>query len=123
MGRVADGAKAALWRRRWERYRRSGQTVAEFCVREGVSVASFYYWRQRLADAAAREALQEATPEPEDRAAPAFQAVRLTAGPAPLSIHLADGVRIELPGENLAAIRLVVRELVRHGGPPAREGR
>lgn len=113
MGRVADGAKAALWRRRWGRFRRSGQTVAEFCAGEGLSVASFYYWRHRLED--------EATQGQEDRAASAFQAVRLTAGPAPLSIHLADGVRIELPGENLAAIRLVVRELVRHGGQPARE--
>jgi len=30
------------------RYDRSGETVGDFCVEEGVTVASFYYWKQKL---------------------------------------------------------------------------
>jgi len=52
MGGRLDGQKAAAWRRmgHWEG---SGLSVSGFCRREGVSVRSIYYWRQRLADDAA----------------------------------------------------------------------
>src|SRR3989339_446104 len=48
---VSDAAlgKEALWQERIRRFRRSGQTVAGFCAAEGVSTASFYQWRRRLA--------------------------------------------------------------------------
>jgi hypothetical protein len=42
MARSSDPAKAAQWRRRLERFGSSGVSVARFCRREGVSVASFY---------------------------------------------------------------------------------
>jgi hypothetical protein len=41
--------RAAVWGERLRRYERAGQTVAEFCRHEGVSVPSFYQWRKQLA--------------------------------------------------------------------------
>lgn len=80
MGRVADGALAATWRRRVARQRRSGLAVEEFCRREGFSSASFYAWRKRVASSRASSG-------------PLFVPVELPAGAA-----LVGGVRIELPG-------------------------
>ena len=37
------------WADRLNRFRRSGQTVAQFCAAEGVSESNFYLWRRRLA--------------------------------------------------------------------------
>ena len=50
MARSSDSGKAAAWRRRVGRFEHSGLTVASFCEQEGVSTASFYRWRNRLAD-------------------------------------------------------------------------
>ena len=37
------------WAERLDRFRRSGQTVAQFCDAEGVSAPSFYVWKRTLA--------------------------------------------------------------------------
>ena len=50
MARRRDGKKEAGWRRRLGRWEKSRLKVAQFCEREGVSEASFYYWRKRLDD-------------------------------------------------------------------------
>jgi len=116
MARSCDSPKAAVWRRRVGRFGRSGLTVVRFCDAEGVSTASFYRWRTRLADQGL------ATPNAEERSwatteveqTPAFQPVRVTRSEAPISIQLPGGVRVELPTENLDAVRAVVGELLRH---------
>lgn len=51
-GRRPDPTLRQLWHQRLQRFRHSGLSVADFCVREGVSVASFYAWKRRLHDAA-----------------------------------------------------------------------
>lgn len=48
---MARGTREAVveqWRERLLRWRSSGQSVREFCRREGVSQPSFYQWRQKL---------------------------------------------------------------------------
>jgi hypothetical protein len=49
MARKADEGLAAKWRRRLEEFERAGTPAARFCESEGVSLASFYHWRRRLA--------------------------------------------------------------------------
>ena len=49
MARSSDSPKVVAWRRRVRRFGRSGLTVVRFCEEEGVSTASFYRWRNRLA--------------------------------------------------------------------------
>ena len=54
MARSSDAGADAEWRKRFERFRRSGLTAARFCDGEQVSVASFYYWRKKLGQTASR---------------------------------------------------------------------
>jgi len=44
----SDPKKVALWRSRFRRFLGSGLTVARFCLVEGVSESSFYYWQKKL---------------------------------------------------------------------------
>lgn len=54
---------------------------------------------------------------------PAFEPVRLTPAGTPMSIYLPGGVRVEVPMENLDAVRAVVGEvLARAGGPEGEAG-
>lgn len=48
MGKRIDGVKHEQWRKRFAKYDSSSLTVAEFCRREEVSEASFYYWAKRI---------------------------------------------------------------------------
>lgn len=80
-------------RRRWaeclERFCQSGQTVAQFCAAEGVSVPSFYVWKRTLAAAA---------PSP-DPVTPSLVPIRLThasAGP-PIEVVFASGTVLRFP--------------------------
>ena len=105
MARSFDSGKTVTWRRRVGRFGRSGLTVVRFCKEEGVSTASFYRWRNKLADQT--PAMRHA-----DRT-PAFQAVRVTSVHAPITIHLPGDVRMEVPADNLDAVQLVLSELLR----------
>ena len=49
MGREADPGKRREWVDRMARFTRSGLTVFDFCLSEGVSVAAYYAWRRKLA--------------------------------------------------------------------------
>jgi hypothetical protein len=51
MARITDHDKLAQWRMRIERFQASGLTVADFCQREQVSTAAFYYWQRKLREA------------------------------------------------------------------------
>ena len=104
MARVSDSGKAVAWRRRVRRFGRSALTVARFCEHEGVSTASFYRWRSRLAD--------QRPPTRGVDQTPAFQAVRVTRADTPVSIQLPGGARVEVPAENLDAVRAVLGELL-----------
>ena len=136
---VSDAAsgKEALWQERIRRFRRSGQTVAGFCAAEGVSTASFYQWRRRLAqrrptrsDAASRRTASSRRgvvstsgrrasvrdgEVPSDVAGrtSAFQTVRVRAVVSAISVHLPGGARIDVPAEQLDALRAVVEEICR----------
>ncbi len=81
MGRSASESVVLAWERRIARQRRCPLSVAAFCRREGVSVASFYAWRRRLSQADSA-GLQS----------PLFVPVELS------PLVSAAGVRIELPG-------------------------
>ena len=81
-------------------------TVADFCDREGLSVASFYTWKRRLA----------ADPAPEP--VPRFVPVRVVTPPAtaPVELLLPCGLVLRLtPGVDLAWLRQLLDLL---GGAP-----
>ncbi len=49
MARPKDLGLEHTWRLRLRRQATGGLSIPEFCEREGVSTASFYAWRRRLA--------------------------------------------------------------------------
>ena len=93
-GRRADPATRRLWQQRLGRFRHSGLTVAAFCDREGISLASFYAWRRRLQADTATE--------------PRLVPVRLVTPPpsAPVELLLPSGCVLRLsPDCDLAWLR------------------
>jgi hypothetical protein len=48
MAKGLNGARRDAWRRRLAKFDSSGLTVVDFCRREQVSQASFYYWSKRI---------------------------------------------------------------------------
>ena len=104
-----ERTKHAVWRKRYEQFANCRLTVSQFCRQEGVSVSSFYKWRQP-AD----------KPLPRRRRAgrvAAFQ--RVTVAPQALGVSnvLANGMRIEMGAENTEALRAVVCALAGLAGP------
>ncbi len=116
MARASDSPKAIAWRQRVRRFGRSGMTVVRFCKQEGVSTASFYRWRNRLGEQVVptrnADAQDWATTDTEQT--PLFQPIRVTGAETPILIQLPGGVRVEVPTENLDAVRAVLGELLRH---------
>jgi hypothetical protein len=133
MARRSDSETHAEWRKRLERFARSGLTVARFCAREQVSVASFYHWRKKLGQtvsgrrtrsrlglfrqvtvAAAPPAMAPGTPAVV-RDTPAVDPVASAEVPAAsdVSIHLPRGTRIDVPAAYLDAVRTVIGEVTR----------
>ena len=102
MARDSDSNKVVEWRKRVRRFERCGTPLARFCQDEGVSTASFYRWRKRL--------LNEET-EADD--APAFHSVRLAMVARPMCVQLPGDVQVEVPMDNLDALRVVLSELLR----------
>ena len=106
MPRKPNPATRSLWKDRLTRYECSGQSVRDFCLSEGTSLASFYQWRRELQP-------QSTAPVP---AAPRFQAIQIVPSAAvlghqPSIVRLADGVEIEL-GNDLAVVEAIVRQLL-----------
>lgn len=48
-GRERDASKERLWREAIGRWQHSGQTICEFCRREGLKEGSFHSWRRTIA--------------------------------------------------------------------------
>lgn len=88
------------WVERLDRFRRSGQTVAQFCDAEGVSAPSFYVWKRTLAAESA------VTPPP------TVVPIRLTRSPvtSPAAIELAlpGGAVIRFPADIRADLLVAV---------------
>lgn len=84
-------ATRRLWAERLERFRRAGQTVAQFCAAEGVSEPSFYVWRRTLA-------AESKSPNPVN---PALVPIRLTPSPAgpPIELEFPSGTVLRLPAD------------------------
>ncbi len=108
MSRSTDPRKLALWRERLARFSHSELTVGPFCVRERVSVSSFYYWREKVGG----------SPEPGEGRSRAdrrsvFQPVTVVPVAAAVRIELPGGTRIEVGTEDLEVVRAVVGVVAR----------
>ncbi len=105
MSRSSDPSKLAVWRKRFQRFSSSGLAVAPFCVRERVSVASFYHWRKKIGPQASRP--------PTSVRGDVFQPVAVVPAAWGVSIRLPGGTQIEVRAEHLDTVRAVIAEVAR----------
>ena len=112
MSRHSDPRKTAAWERRIARFSDSGLTVARFCDREGVSVATFHYWQRKLRDASATEAAWPTLALPVAR----FDPVEVM-GRQAVTIRFASGAVMEIPEDREDLVKAVVRALASEAQP------
>ena len=105
MARSVPGRKAHEWRRRFRRFHKSRQSVAAFCREEGISPASFYLWKKRLAQVSGL--VSPAVNRPSG-----FHPVRLLAA-AGVDVQLPGGTQLVVPLSDAESLRLVIETLAR----------
>jgi len=101
MGQSASAFRRSQWQQRLQRFTRSQMTVAEFCRREEVSVASFYQWRRKLA----KTSTEHGSFVPS--AGPTFIPVQVTSG-ASVQIIFPNGAQLTLPAHDRELITLSI---------------
>ena len=112
MGRQSDPRKAAAWERRIARFSDSGLTVARFCDREGVSVATFHSRQRKLGEVSATEAAWPTLALPVAR----FDPVEVVSRQA-VTIRFASGAVMEIPEDREDLVKAVVRALASEAQP------
>lgn len=105
MSRGPDLSRREVWRRRLREFDRGAATVTAFCRRAGVSVASFYLWRRKLAAVASPEATTPRVPA----TAVSFLPVEITqqAGNT-VEVLFPNGAWVLVPSGEREAIRVVI---------------
>jgi hypothetical protein len=103
----SNGGRLAIeWRGRLERCRLSPRTITEFCVIEGVSVSSFYYWRKKL----------DRTPSsamiPSHRRADFAPVQLVTSASSNVIVQLPGGTRFEIPMSDSEAFERAITVFV-----------
>lgn len=115
MSRSSDPRKLVLWRERFARFSRGQLAVGPFCAREHVSVASFYYWREKVGQVGRPSQDRSRVNRPG-----AFQPVTVVPAAPAIRIELPCGTRIEVGAADLEMVRAVVGVVVR--SEDARDG-
>jgi len=105
MSGTTDSQKLALWRERFARFSRGELPVGAFCAREQVSVASFYYWREKVG--------RPSQGRPRADRPGVFQPVTVVPVAPAVRIALPGGTRIEVGAEDLEVVRAVVEAVAR----------
>ena len=115
MRRGPDAVKLELWRRRFREFERGKESVAAFCQRVGVSAATFYLWRRRVAELA----LQPSGPKSPRRDSSkrsqgsvpplSFLPIEVTGqGQKVIEVVLTDGTRVLVPSGDRESLQLVL---------------
>ena len=104
MGGKQRESAVALWRGRLAKFRKSKLSVAEFCRQEGISNPSFYQWRKRLGEEAARsEQVQVPAKTPQSALVPVKVSSSLF-----VEIEFPNGIRMRVPAGNSEVLRCVI---------------
>jgi hypothetical protein len=110
MSRGRDGAKGEAWERRLGEFDRGGATVAAFCAREGVSVASFYQWRRKLAAGNARQRKAGASRSPGGEVR--FLPIEIAGGTSSVEVLLPGGAKLLVPSHEHETLRTILAALL-----------
>jgi hypothetical protein len=83
----------------------SGLTVVEFCRREQVSQASFYYWSKRLRDRDDSKAFQMQSSDDGLKTSPNGE------GNHWAEVIIDDPIRVRMPAADFAAVAALIKQL------------
>lgn len=110
--------KIRIWSRRFARFCSGRQTVAQFCNAEGVSEASYYYWKRKLdstdlpSDNVSQN-LNESNARTPSNLRPTFEAVSIVSEvTSPSTLCLGPDVEIRF-GNDLPTVATIVQQLVK----------
>jgi hypothetical protein len=119
MQRGLDGEKLELWRRRMEEYEQGAETVAAFCQRVGVSAATFYLWRRRVAgetgETIGRKSVERSALPGSSGSVPplSFLPIQVTGqSRRPIEVVLTGGTRVLVPSDDHQSLQMVL-EVIR----------
>ena len=122
MLRRSNPAKAREWTDRLRRFEAAGETVARFCVNEGVSVPSFYQWKKRLTQTKDDGSTISKPQRKRKRPAESAKFQRVLVSPqttaASLAIRLPDGSTIEVRDDS-PVVQSLIRQLLDRQQPLA----
>jgi transposase-like protein len=93
-----------------EQWQRSGESIAAFARRHGITPARLYWWRKRLVDGAC---MRGAATAPSLTLVPATVVTASTATVARVEIWLRDGIAIEVADASPSWVAAIVVELER----------
>ena len=112
MQRGVDGEKLELWRRRMEEYELGAETVAAFCQRVGVSAATFYFWRRRVAgETIGRKSVERSVLPGSSGSVPplSFLPIQVTdQSRSPIEVVLTGGTRVLVPSDDRQSLQIVL---------------
>lgn len=115
MSRGVDGAKRDAWRRRLARFDSSGLTVVEFCRREQVSQARFYYWSKRIQEGDRSTTRGQLRIDSGTGVSTGVStgAAQNEAGSDCVEVVVGDAIRVRMPAGEPAAVAALVHQLQR----------
>jgi transposase-like protein len=100
MSRTPDLKRHALWRECIRHQADSGLTIAQFCAREGLSIATFHSWKRRLR-LTNRADHRAASPAPSTFLPVTVRVAEPALGdPLPIVADLPNGTRLRIPTAN-----------------------
>ena len=113
MAKDLNGVKRDEWRRRLAKFDSSGLTVVDFCRREQVSQASFYYWSKRIPgrDRSTTGGLPRSDAGTGDS--------RNEEGSDFVEVVVGDSIRVRMPAAQPATVAALVYQLQRAQLPDA----
>lgn len=104
MAKRIDGVKRDEWAKRLAKFGRVNLTVVEFCRRENVSQASFYYWAKRIRQAGDNDVIQHST----EGGCPV---VSSEASQDYVEVVVDASIRVRMPSTRLDAVAALIRHL------------
>ena len=111
MSRIPDQSKRSLWSQRLARFRKSGLSVARFCVQQNIPTHSFHYWAKQLAQHSQQAQSLEVELSAEQLPTPMTEGLRS----ASVSIHCQQYLTLTVPAHCVDTIRAILHELLRNG--------
>ncbi len=111
MAKSFNGAKRDAWRRRLAKFDASGLTVVDFCRREQVSQASFYYWSKR--SPGRDRSTTGGRPRSDAGTKISTGAARNEQGSGCVEVLVGDTICVRMPAGDPAAVAALVNQLQR----------